>query len=73
MIVVLPNKRTGLADLESKVSTSSLISVAQSLRLVKVDVTLPKFKIESHIDLKTVLSSVSFSQNSWRTVPQSVN
>ena len=63
MIIVLPNKRTGLADLETKVSKQSLISVANSLRPVKVNVALPKFRIESQIDLKAVLSSVSCAKS----------
>jgi serine protease inhibitor len=60
MVFVLPNKEDGLAELEAKLATTSMDSVLTGLNEVRVEVTIPKFKIEQEINLKDVLNKVSF-------------
>ena len=55
MVVVLPNEKEGLKKLEGKIG-----EVYQSDFLWEyVDVTLPKFRIETSIDFKKILKKVS--------------
>lgn len=57
MVVILPNKRTGLAALEKKLATRKLSELLQQTVFTEVKVYLPKFKIETTLDLKHCLSS----------------
>lgn len=60
MIVILPVDRseTGLSEMEKKLKEVDLTTMADSLRTVEVEVSLPKFKIETTIELKDVLTEV---------------
>jgi serine protease inhibitor len=58
MIVLLPNKIDGLRDLETKLANFSLASIPPMLRERKVNLAMPKFKLESTIDLKDPLTAV---------------
>lgn len=56
MFIILPNEINGLQTLEAnlhKINYTQLLGPAH-----KVDVWLPKFKIESKFDLKEVLQKV---------------
>lgn len=59
MMIILPNKRTGLAELESKLNTVDLSDISSSLRSQEVNVELPKFKIEFDINLNEPLQKVN--------------
>lgn len=59
LLLVLPNKLDGLNQLEAKLVHTDLESLLKDLSLAKVDVTIPKFKLEYDIDLKDSLKSVS--------------
>lgn len=55
-IVILPNNRNGLSALESKMKDYDMNKIRFNGALV--DVTLPKFKIKSKINLKNILKKV---------------
>ncbi|XP_050535095.1 serpin B10-like [Daktulosphaira vitifoliae] len=61
MIVLLPDAKDGLANLELNLSKIKLAELLNKLKLYNVDVKLPRFKIEQTIDLKTVLSEIGCS------------
>lgn len=56
MIVLLPNEVNGLAQLEDDLNVESLHSWMDSLREMKIEVHLPKFKMSSEFELSNVLS-----------------
>lgn len=58
MIVLLPDKDHSLAQLRQSLNVESLNQLIQSLNEIKVDLYLPKFKIESKFDLIPTLMSV---------------
>ncbi|XP_077284344.1 alaserpin-like isoform X8 [Arctopsyche grandis] len=56
MIIILPNEVEGLKSLEEKLATANLKQdVFDKLHTVEVQVSLPKFKIETEINLTKVL------------------
>lgn len=57
-VVVLPNSRTGLPALEASLKNYDLSKITGQLYEKKVEVTLPKFKIEYQIELTNVLQKV---------------
>ena len=59
MVIVLPNKRTGIKELEKKLLTKDLSTLTNHMRCVEVEVSLPKFKIETTIELNEPLKEVS--------------
>nr|WIM01378.1 serpin [Limnephilus flavicornis] len=64
MVIILPNQVDGLAALEEKLSQKStdLKSLVQNLYQAEVTVALPKFRIESTIDLNEVLPKLGMSR-----------
>ncbi|RZC32363.1 Serpin domain containing protein, partial [Asbolus verrucosus] len=56
MVFVLPNEKTGLATLENQVEK---VFSRHNFAEISLNVTIPKFKIESTTDLKQVLENVS--------------
>jgi len=64
MVIILPNKVDGLAALEEKLSQkdTDLKSLVENLYQAEVTVALPKFRIESTIDLNEVLPKLGMSR-----------
>jgi serpin B len=58
MIVLLPKKADGLADLEKKVTAAQLNQWLAAMKPRQVDLKLPKFKVTSEFSLKKVLSDM---------------
>lgn len=58
MIIILPNKKNGIAELEQKLASVDLTKITENMYRPEVKVSLPKFKIETTIDLKDSLSEV---------------
>ncbi|KRT81058.1 hypothetical protein AMK59_6112 [Oryctes borbonicus] len=56
MIIILPNSKTGIVDLETKLSEKDINSFTTTNR--PVSVTLPRFKLESNINLKEPLKQI---------------
>lgn len=61
MLIILPNSRTGLVDLEEKLKSVSLHDLTSKMSSYKVNVDMPKFKAEFEMELSDVLKSVSKS------------
>lgn len=57
-IIILPNERTGLPALESSLIGYDPEQIIKKLKEIKVDVTIPKFDIESRLSLKDTLKTV---------------
>lgn len=57
-VVVLPNSRTGIVALESKLKHYGLLSIIEKMNKEEVEVDIPKFKVESEIKLNDVLKNV---------------
>ncbi|KAJ8932604.1 hypothetical protein NQ318_000807 [Aromia moschata] len=58
LVVILPNERTGIADLKEKLAGGDLTKITGNMRRRKVYVKLPKFRIEQTIDLKEPLTEM---------------
>ncbi|XP_023172123.2 antichymotrypsin-2-like [Drosophila hydei] len=62
MLVILPNKKDGLADLEKALKSTTLKSIISELEQVKVSVKLPKFKTEFAMELTPVFKSLGMDK-----------
>lgn len=58
-IIILPFSRVGLPELEAKLGDYDITSIIKQMRPRRIDVTIPKFKIDYEIELSTVLKKVS--------------
>lgn len=63
MLIVLPDEINGLQEVEQKMSEMSLDDIRRRGSQVEVELYLPKFKIESTIDLKDTLTEVNVFPN----------
>ncbi|CAH1129463.1 unnamed protein product [Ceutorhynchus assimilis] len=67
LIVILPNKRNGIAELEAKLAETDLTKITENMFKPEVVVKLPKFKIETTINLNKPLEKaglgVIFKEN----------
>ncbi|TFK07553.1 Serpin E3 [Platysternon megacephalum] len=61
MFVVLPSDRTSLSQIESHLSAKIITVWANSLKRMKMDIFLPRFRIQSHFDLKMVLPALGIT------------
>lgn len=68
MVIILPNQRNGLKALEAKLASTDITTLTNALYTAEVNVALPKFKIESKLDLKETLEQVRISETSNTTV-----
>jgi len=58
MLIVLPNSRDGMRDLEKKLTGQQLLDIVSKLEQKQVNVQLPKFQVRSHLDLKQMLTKM---------------
>lgn len=58
MVVLLPRDRGGLEALERGLSASAFAQYLSNLRTMKVEVSLPKFKVTSKFSLKDALTAM---------------
>lgn len=64
MAIILPSQVDGLDGLLTKLADGfDLLSALKDTYSVKVQVTIPKFKIETEIDLQQVLPQVNHCYN----------
>ncbi len=61
MLVVLPKKRDGLADVEKKLSTETFQAWRQALQRAKVKVRLPKWEFSDRCSLSRLLKKMGMS------------
>lgn len=59
MLFILPSSYTGLPLLEESLQSMNLLDMMKNLTLKEVTVFLPKFKIETELDMKSILKAVS--------------
>lgn len=59
MIIILPNERNGIEELERKLANIDLTKITENMYRPEVIVSLPKFKIETTIHLNDPLAKVS--------------
>lgn len=57
-VIVLPKNRNGLGALEKKLKNFDLAKIVQEMQQKSVTVQIPKFKVISNINLKTILKKV---------------
>lgn len=58
MVIFLPNSNDGLPALEKQLTLNNLLEMVSDTHTGTVDVLLPKFKLETSLELKTVLSAL---------------
>ncbi|KAK4879302.1 hypothetical protein RN001_007448 [Aquatica leii] len=58
MVIILPNQRDGIDNLEKKLADVDLSNITEGMRSMEVEVSLPKFKIETTMDLESVLTKM---------------
>ena len=57
--ILLPNQRDGLLKLEQQLSGNYINELSSTMSAQRVEIHLPKFKIEFDVDLKQPLKEVS--------------
>ncbi|XP_055840313.1 leukocyte elastase inhibitor isoform X4 [Episyrphus balteatus] len=62
MLVLLPNSRTGLKDLERKLQTVNLHDLTQQMSVEEVVVKFPKFKVEFSAELTKPLKQMGIKK-----------
>lgn len=62
-VIILPNSRVGLPELETKLRTYDLATITEQMHRRKVAVSIPKFKINYEIKLNSVLKDVNVVMN----------
>ncbi|KAI8118117.1 Serine protease inhibitor 42Dd [Lucilia cuprina] len=62
MLIILPNSRTGLADLEEKLKNVSLPDLTKRMFNTKVIVDMPKFKAEFEVELTEALKNLGMNR-----------
>lgn len=62
MLIILPNKKTGLSALESKLHTVDLGELSKKMYSQEVNVEIPKFKIEFDIELNEPLQKLGMNK-----------
>ncbi|KAF4525563.1 hypothetical protein B566_EDAN015052, partial [Ephemera danica] len=61
LVIVLPKSRTGLAALEAKMKDQNLSDLLKNKSRMRIELFLPKFKIEFFINLKPQLQKMGMS------------
>lgn len=59
MIILLPDAKDGLQELENNFSKINLHDISKKMTQYHVTVKLPRFKLEHSLQLEDVLSNVS--------------
>uniref|UniRef100_A0A6P4F060 Serpin B4-like n=1 Tax=Drosophila rhopaloa TaxID=1041015 RepID=A0A6P4F060_DRORH len=62
MLIVLPNKRTGLSAMSKKMRNLPLYQITQELLETRIHVMLPKFKAEFQVELTDVFQHLGMSK-----------
>lgn len=68
LIIILPNKRNGIAQLEEKLANIDLSKITENMYKPEVVVKLPKFKIETTIAMNDVLKKVPQSASAMQLI-----
>lgn len=58
LLIILPNKKTGLLDLERNLQSIDLEGIESKMTMEDVEIALPRFSLEFDMDLKETLQQV---------------
>jgi serpin B len=58
LVIVLPEQKDGIKNLEEKLVSTSLTQLTKNLYKNVIDLSLPKFKLETSMDLNEILSEI---------------
>lgn len=64
-LIILPNNRTGLTELESGLKNYDIATVFDQMHIAKINVKIPKFKAETEIRMNDILINVSIEMPSY--------
>ncbi|VDN32275.1 unnamed protein product [Gongylonema pulchrum] len=64
MLIILPQRRFGLAGVEQKLTGKQLLSYVQQTYVTEVEVELPRFKLEKRLELVRALQKLEGSVKS---------
>ncbi|XP_017838180.1 serine protease inhibitor 42Dd isoform X2 [Drosophila busckii] len=62
MLIVLPNTKTGLSQLEEKLRSTPISLITEQLRSTEVQVKLPKFKAEFQVELSEAFQQLGMTR-----------
>ncbi|KAL5287307.1 SERPINI1.2 family protein [Megaselia abdita] len=62
MLIVLPNQRTGLKDVGSKLKNKSIFEISQNMYETEVSVMFPKFKVDYAVELTEPLKKMGMTK-----------
>ncbi|KAH8316657.1 hypothetical protein KR067_012808, partial [Drosophila pandora] len=62
MLIVLPDDKFGLQDLEARLKNIDLASIDEAMTIKDVDIFLPQFSIEFDVDLKDILKQLGIAE-----------
>jgi serpin B len=62
MDIILPREKNGLTTFESKLDAGALAQLLATIKPTQVDVTLPKFKVRSSVQMKDVLQKLGMKK-----------
>lgn len=57
-LIILPTNRTGLLALEDRLKNYDLSKVFDQMRMININVKIPKFKVETEINFNEILKNV---------------
>lgn len=63
MLFILPHSKTGLQSLEDHLKKVAFEEIVEGMNEIKVTVKLPKFRIETEMEMNGVLKAVSWYHN----------
>ncbi len=58
MLIILPHEKDGISSVEENLSAENLTAWQNSLYMSKVNVSIPKFELETDYDLKPILGNL---------------
>lgn len=64
-LIILPNNRTGLTELESRLKNYDIATVFDQMHITKINVQIPKFKVETEIRMNDMLINVRIEMPSY--------
>ncbi|XP_068147376.1 antichymotrypsin-2-like [Drosophila tropicalis] len=62
MLIILPNSKTGLSQMENKLRAIELITITKKVYQTKVWVKLPRFKSEFQIELSNIFKTLGMTR-----------
>ncbi|XP_034477588.1 alaserpin-like isoform X2 [Drosophila innubila] len=62
LLIILPNKTTGLLDLERNLKTIDLADIESRMTMEDVEIAMPRFSLEFDLDLRETLQELGISK-----------